>query len=125
MQDMTTGSVRIILRAEGFAIFAFALVAYAFYGLGWKTFFIFFLLPDIAFAGYLIGARAGAISYNLTHSSIGAFGCLIAGLLSVSSIWTATGLIWLAHIGFDRVLGYGLKYSQGFRYTHLGLIGRG
>jgi len=28
-----------------------------------------------------------------------------------------------AHIGFDRALGYGLKYSKGFGYTHLGRIG--
>jgi hypothetical protein len=33
-------------------------------------------------------------------------------------------MIWLAHIGFDRALGYGLKYQAGFGFTHLGRIGR-
>jgi hypothetical protein len=32
--------------------------------------------------------------------------------------------IWIAHIGFDRALGYGLKYGSGFTHTHLGRIGR-
>jgi hypothetical protein len=36
----------------------------------------------------------------------------------------AGGLIWIAHIGFDRALGYGLKYPTGFGDTHLGRIGR-
>jgi hypothetical protein len=33
-------------------------------------------------------------------------------------------MIWLAHIGFDRALGYGLKYASGFGFTHLGRIGK-
>jgi hypothetical protein len=40
--------------------------------------------------------------------------------------WPIAGsvaLIWLAHIGFDRALGYGLKYKAGFGFTHLGRIG--
>ncbi|MGZ8984451.1 MAG: DUF4260 family protein [Methylotenera sp.] len=33
------------------------------------------------------------------------------------------GVVWCAHIGFDCALGYGLKYSTGFYFTHLGIIG--
>ena len=36
----------------------------------------------------------------------------------------AAGLVWLAHIGMDRLLGYGLKYDDHFQHTHLGLIGK-
>ena len=57
-------------------------------------------------------------------SNLGAVACLAAGVLLPSAAWLAAGLIWCAHIGFDRALGYGLKYSQGFGCTHLGLIGR-
>lgn len=124
MSGMVTGWVRMVLRAEGLAIFSLAVAAYATFGMGLKVFLIFFLLPDVAFAGYLAGARVGAICYNLTHSSIGAVSCLLAALVMPSPTWTAAGLIWFAHIGLDRALGYGLKYSQGFSSTHLGLIGR-
>jgi hypothetical protein len=124
MSGITNGYVRIVLRAEGLALLVLELIAYAKFGLGWKTFFIFFLAPDIAFAGYLAGPRVGAVAYNLTHSSIGAVSCLLVALLLPSSICLAAGMIWLAHIDFDRALGYGLKYSQGFGFTHLGLIGR-
>jgi hypothetical protein len=37
----------------------------------------------------------------------------------------ALGLVWLAHIGVDRLLGYGLKYNDNFQHTHLGWIGGG
>lgn len=81
-------------------------------------------MPDLAFLGYLAGARVGAIAYNLSHSYIGALACLLAGVLLPHPLWLAAGLIWAAHIGFDRALGYGLKYAQGFGFTHLGLIGK-
>jgi len=32
---------------------------------------------------------------------------------------TQIALVWLAHIGFDRFFGYGLKYPTGFKDTHL------
>jgi hypothetical protein len=124
MQGITTGYVRGVLRLEGLAMLAVALAAYSRYGMSWKVFFVFFLLPDIAFIGYLAGARTGAVAYNLTHSSIGAVICLLIAITTVSPTIGVAGMIWLAHIGFDRALGYGLKYSRGFRFTHLGLIGR-
>jgi len=124
MQGMTTGYVRWILRLEGLAMLAMAVAAYSQYGMGWKVFFIYFLLPDVGFIGYLLGPQVGAVTYNLTHSSVGPVVCLLVALITASPVTIAIGLIWLAHIGFDRALGYGLKYSQGFRFTHLGLIGR-
>lgn len=124
MLGSTTGGVRIILRLEGLFILAAALLTYAKLGFGWGTFALFFLTPDISFLGYLAGPRAGAAAYNTAHSSIGAVSCLAAGFLLQSPPLTAAGLIWCAHIGFDRALGYGLKYSTAFEFTHLGRIGR-
>lgn len=118
------GAVRLILRLEGLCLLIAAILAYAKFGLDWKTFAVFFLTPDISFLGYLAGSRAGAVTYNAAHSYIGAIACLVAGLLLSSSALLAAGMIWCAHIGLDRALGYGLKYSAGFRFTHLGLIGR-
>ena len=62
--------------------------------------------------------------YNFAHSLIGALMCLGIAYFSESIVLFMTGLIWCAHIGFDRALGYGLKYSKGFGFTHLGRIGK-
>jgi hypothetical protein len=120
----TTGVVRVVLRLEGLCVLIVASVAYSKFGLGWGTFALFFLTPDISLFGYLAGPKIGAISYNLAHSYIGAVACLVAGVILPAPTIVCIGLIWCAHIGFDRALGYGLKYSDGFGFTHLGRIGR-
>ncbi len=124
MSGETMGAIRIVLRLEGFFVMVAALLAYDKFGAGWSTFAWFFLTPDISFLGYLVGARVGAISYNAAHSYIGAMACLIASQLLAAPLLLTVGIIWCAHIGFDRALGYGLKYSTGFKFTHLGRIGR-
>jgi hypothetical protein len=101
-----------------------ALVVYSKFGLGWGTFALFFLAPDLSFLGYLAGPRIGAASYNVAHSYIGAVACLVAGFALPDPTLLSSGIIWFAHIGFDRALGYGLKYEAGFGFTHLGRIGR-
>jgi len=124
MSGETTAAVRWVLRLEGLCVLIVASLFYPQLGFSWGTFALFFLTPDLSFFGYLAGSRVGAITYNAAHSYIGAIACLIAGsLLSVPAL-SCAGIIWCAHIGFDRVLGYGLKYSAGFSFTHLGLIGR-
>lgn len=120
----TTGMVRVILRLEGLCIFAAALAVYAKLGFAWSTFAWFFLTPDIALLGFLASSRIGAFTYNAGHSYIGAFSCLAAGFLNANPALICASIIWCAHIGFDRALGYGLKYSRGFAYTHLGVIGK-
>lgn len=119
-----SGSVRWLLRLEGLCVLAVALVANARWGMNWSTFALYFLVPDIAFLGYLAGPRVGAIAYNLTHSYAGAIVCLMAGGVLQSPIALSAGMLWCAHIGFDRALGYGLKYAAGFSHTHLGRIGK-
>lgn len=123
MTNSVSGGVRTLLQLEGLCILAVSLLAYAKFGSGWGTFALLFFVPDLSFAGYLAGTRVGAISYNIAHSLIGAFVILTAGVLLSVPLAITVGIIWLAHIGFDRALGYGLKYSTGFRFTHLGVIG--
>lgn len=119
------GGVRWLLRAEGLALLVISCAAYAHWGhLGWGWFAGLFLLPDLAFVGYAAGARVGALCYNTTHSTIGAAALLAFALLQNNALCLSLALIWLAHIGFDRTLGYGLKYTRGFGFTHLGRIGR-
>jgi hypothetical protein len=119
-----TGTPRMLLRIEGACIFAIALVLYARLGETWWLFAILFLAPDLSFLAYLAGARVGAIAYNLVHTITGPILLGLAGLFLPYAPATAVALIWLAHCGIDRALGYGLKYEAGFGFTHLGRIGR-
>ena len=118
------GSVRALLRLEGFAALAAAAAIYAQAGFSWPAFALFFLAPDLAMLGYLAGPRAGAVAYNLAHTYTFGLALTVAGFFSGVPAAMAGGLIWIAHIGFDRALGYGLKYPTGFGDTHLGRIGR-
>jgi hypothetical protein len=120
----TLGGVRIVLRLEGFVVLAAAVAGYTQLGAGWGAFAMLFLLPDLSFLGYLGGPRAGAIAYNTAHSYIGPVALLTLGFVGDMPAALALGLIWCAHIGFDRALGYGLKYGSEFGATHLGRIGR-
>lgn len=119
-----TGGVRLVLRLEGLVVLIAALVANSKYGFDWGTFALYFLLPDLSFIGYAFGTKFGAVSYNLAHSYVGAVICMVSGLMLVQPTLLGAGILWCSHIGFDRALGYGLKYSAGFSYTHLGVIGR-
>lgn len=111
-------------RLEGLALLAVAALAYGRSGQGWGMFAILFLTPDLSFFGYLAGPRIGALIYNLAHSLIGPLLLAGAGLLTDQGLVFGLSLIWLAHIGFDRALGYGLKSPEAFGVTHLGLIGK-
>ena len=113
-----------LLRLEGLAVFAAAVAAYAQFGAGWGWFALLFLAPDLSFLAYLAGPRAGAAAYNATHAYVGALALLAVGMSGAMPLLLAAGLVWCAHIGFDRALGYGLKYAAGFRETHLGRLGR-
>jgi hypothetical protein len=98
--------------------------------LSWVWFAVLFLAPDLSLLGYLLGPKAGAWLYNLGHTYALALPVLSGGLAIVLTghhrvVLLGVGLIWCAHIGFDRLLGYGLKSPEGFKVTHLGRIGRG
>lgn len=123
-QHSATGGVRVLLRLEGLAAFAAALALYAHAGFSWPAFVLFLLAPDLSMAAYLAGPRAGALGYNVAHTYVLALGLALAGSIAAVPAATAAGLIWIAHIGLDRTLGYGLKYATAFVDTHLGRIGR-
>lgn len=120
-----TGTAKILLRLEGAALLAASVTAFAMLGGAWSTFALTFLLPDLSLLGYLAGARVGAIAYNFGHSTLSPVVLAGLGLALGAPAALLAASIWAAHIGFDRMLGYGLKYGAGFRHTHLGLVGRG
>jgi hypothetical protein len=116
---MATGGVKAVLQLEGLAMLAASAGLYQHIGGDWKTFAILFFVPDVIFAAYLFGPRIGAIGYNAVHSMIGPLLLAGWGVMSGEHPALAAALIWIAHIGFDRALGYGLKYATGFGDTHL------
>ena len=118
------GGVRGLLRLEGLALLSAALALYWRSGGDWKLFAILFLSPDLSFLFYLAGARLGALAYNAAHSTLGPLALAAFGLALHQPLALCVALIWFAHVGFDRALGYGLKYGSGFGFTHLGKIGR-
>ena len=118
------GAPQLLLRLEGAIVLAAALAAYAHQGGGWGGFAALFLVPDLSLLGYLAGPRIGAAVYNAGHShAVPATLAAIAWLVGSPALLLGA-TIWVAHIGFDRMLGYGLKYASGFRDTHLGRVGR-
>ena len=119
MSNTVKGLPRIILQAEGAAVFALALGAYAQWGGSWGFFGLLILAPDLAMVGYVFGNRIGAAAYNAGHTYVVPLALVTIGMTAGSNTITAVALIWIAHIGFDRMLGYGLKYETGFGDTHL------
>ena len=110
---------RLLLHIEGAAGLLAACLFYQQLHGSWLRFAVLFLTPDLFMLGYLAGNKVGAFGYNLAHTYTGpllAFGILrFSGSLSYD--WLI--LIWVAHIGWDRLLGYGLKYETAFKDTHL------
>jgi hypothetical protein len=119
-----TGGVKRLLQLEALALLLASVGFYAKLGASWKMFAILILAPDLAMAFFIFGPRIGSFAYNTTHSTVGPIATLVAGYFLNQSLVLAVGLIWSSHVGFDRMLGYGLKYATSFGDTHLGLIGR-
>jgi hypothetical protein len=119
-----TGAVAPLLRLEGAAVLVAAVAAYASIGGSWLLFALLLLAPDLAMIGYRFGPVAGAAAYNAAHTYLAPAALGAAGLALGAPTMQALALIWTAHIGLDRALGYGLKYATGFSDTHLGRIGR-
>ena len=124
MERYVEGMPNYILRAEGFLALLLGAVIYHKLGFDWSTYFWFFFLPDISFLGYLVSPKFGSYSYNFAHSYVVPAVLLAVGLVLDQSALLHVALIWISHIGFDRALGFGLKYSRSFSYTHLGVIGK-
>ena len=115
-----TGPVAALLRAEALAELAIAVLAYRHFGGTWLLFASLLLVPDLTMVGYLINRRVGAWVYNLGHTYIAPALLALVGFILAIPLLYSLALIWVAHIGLDRFLGYGLKYPAAFGATHLG-----
>jgi hypothetical protein len=118
-----TGGPLAMLRLEGLALFAGMTLLYWIWDGSWWVYLALFLAPDLSFLAYLFGPRFGALVYNSAHSYMVPMALMTLGFTIAEPLVLSIAMIWLAHIGFDRALGYGLKYDAGFGFTHLGRIG--
>lgn len=111
-----------LLRVEGGVLLAISALFYWMNGGSWVLFALLILAPDVSMLGYLLGAKVGAVAYNSVHTYALPAGLVAFGVLAGSPLAVSVALVWFAHIGMDRLVGYGLKYTSGFKDTHLNRV---
>lgn len=109
---------KLILHIEGAAVLCLSLYFYSDLQFNWLLFFVLLLAPDLSMLGYLINNKVGAVLYNGFHTYVFHVGIVIFGAWLSSNSVLAIGLIWFAHIGMDRMVGFGLNYPTHFQDTH-------
>jgi hypothetical protein len=110
---------RLLLRLEGAVAFAAATALYFHGDHAWWLYLALALAPDLSMVGYAAGERVGAAAYDTFHTYAFPIALATVGVLADTGGLVAVGLVWIAHIGADRAIGYGLKYPTGFKDTHL------
>ncbi|WP_294274410.1 DUF4260 domain-containing protein [uncultured Chryseobacterium sp.] len=113
-----------LLTLEEIAQFALSIFLFSTLKFSWWIFPICILLPDVSMAGYLFNPKSGARLYNFFHHKMTAVFVLVAGFSLYLPEVELAGIILLGHSSMDRIFGYGLKFSDDFRHTHLGWIGK-
>ncbi|SKC53167.1 DUF4260 domain-containing protein [Ohtaekwangia koreensis] len=113
-----------LTQLEEFVMFITTLLLFYWLGLSWWWFIGCILLPDLGMIGYLHNARTGAWMYNFFHHRAIAIVIGLIGYFLGNTVLEFAGLILFSHSAMDRMLGYGLKYESGFKFTHLGEIGQ-
>jgi hypothetical protein len=116
--------MKTLLKLEDFAELALSVFAFSHLDFAWWWFPAFILLPDLSMIGYLINTRAGAVLYNLFHHKGVGIAVGVAGFMLGQEAVILAGIILFGHSAMDRLFGYGLKYSDDFKNTHLGKIGK-
>lgn len=116
--------MKITLKLEEFVMLLLGIYVFGFLYYDWWWFLVLFLAPDVSMLGYVLGNKAGAFLYNLCHHKGLAIMIYLTGFFFLVPELQLIGVIMFSHAAFDRMLGYGLKYEKGFKYTHLGTIGK-
>lgn len=116
--------MKTILKLEELGMFLFGIFLFSQMNYAWWWFLVLLLTPDFSMLGYIINNKAGAFSYNLFHHKGIAIIVYLLGIYFSNNLTQLAGIILLSHACLDRLLGYGLKYETGFKFTHLGDIGK-
>lgn len=110
---------RLMLNIEGLAVAVFSVLAFFYLGGVWWIFVVGFFAIDVSMIGYVWNNKIGAFVYNFFHIYPWSLVLIFLGMFMGELIYTQLGFVWMFHIGLDRAVGYGLKYSKGFNETHL------
>lgn len=113
-----------ILKLEYFGFFVLGIYVFVTTGFSFWWLIVLFFVPDISMLAYCFGSKIGACIYNLFHSYSVAIAIYFFGYYFNDIYVIMISSILFSHISFDRILGYGLKFSNGFKNTHLGTIGK-
>lgn len=113
-----------LLRLEETAKMLLAYFATLYLDFAWWVFFAWLLAPDLSMIGYLLNTRIGAWLYNLVHHQAFAIAILVIGFYMPLRELQLAGLVLFGHSSMDRIFGYGLKYADDFKHTHMGWIGK-
>ena len=116
--------MKILIKLEEAALFVLGIYLFSTLDFKWWWFPVLILAPDLSMLGYVVGNKTGAAAYNLFHHRGVAIAIFLAGVYFNSPVAELVGAILFAHSSMDRLFGYGLKYQQGFKFTHLGTIGK-
>ena len=114
--------MKTLLKLEYVALFALSIFMYRMLPYEWWWYPVLFFVPDVGMLGYLVNTRVGAITYNATHWMLLAIALFTLGIIHGLPLFALAGAIVLGHSAFDRILGYGLKYPDSFKHTHLGML---
>lgn len=115
--------MKLLINLEELAKLAFSYFVSLYLGFSWWAFFALLFLPDISIIGYIINTKVGAWCYNLFHHQGTAILTGVTGIILGLPELQLAGLVLFGHSALDRALGYGLKYNDNFKHTHLGWIG--
>lgn len=113
-----------ILKLEEIAMFGLSVYALSLFHVDWWWYLVLIFGPDISMLGYLLGNIIGAACYNVLHHKGIAASLFLIGLLMKDQWVQVIGIVLFGHSSMDRSFGYGLKTEEGFKYTHLGMIGK-
>jgi hypothetical protein len=119
---MKISGPKLLLHIEGLLVLVAACILYNELGASWFQFAVLFLAPDLFMLGYLFDPKRGATIYNTGHTYAAPFLLWLVVYFAQQPALFPLCVIWAAHIGFDRMLGYGLKYDTAFKDTHLAKV---
>jgi hypothetical protein len=116
--------MKYLLKLEELFMFGFSIFLFSKLDFSWWWYPALLFTPDLSMLGYLVSPQFGAVTYNFIHLKALGIGIFIIGFILGNHSLQLAGLILFGHSSMDRVMGYGLKYPDAFKHTHLGLLGQ-
>ncbi len=116
--------MKYLLKVEELFMFGLSIYAFSKLNYAWWWYPVLLFTPDLSMLGYLLNPRIGARTYNFVHLKALGITIYVTGAVIANPLLQLVGLILFGHSSMDRVMGYGLKYSDSFQHTHLGRIGK-